>query len=167
MGQRERTARWKEHDPAAYYDSARRRTQTYLATPEGREKNRAAVIRYRAKNRDELLDKARNRRDELRALIAEHKNVPCMDCGQRLPAVCMDFDHRPAEEKRFEIAKMVGQQRTPSLLLAEIAKCDVVCANCHRIRTAERHRAGLTNVPTIVHPQTAARHVERSSRGLP
>lgn len=48
----------------------------------------------------------------------------------------MDFDHRPGEEKLFTIASASEQPR--AVLMAEIAKCDIICSNCHRIRTAER-----------------------------
>lgn len=71
-----------------------------------------------------------------RAMVNEVKNVPCMDCGQSYPPCVMDFDHRPGEEKLFNLGR-VGAYGKASLL-AEMAKCDVVCANCHRMRTAAR-----------------------------
>jgi hypothetical protein len=69
---------------------------------------------------------------ELRKL----KSVPCMDCGGTYPPVCMDFDHRPGAEKKFNIAQW--RQFSAFELVAEIAKCDLVCSNCHRVRSAER-----------------------------
>jgi len=50
----------------------------------------------------------------------------------------MDFDHRPGEEKLFllKVSKMVTYKLETVLL--EIAKCDLVCANCHRMRTQRR-----------------------------
>jgi transcriptional regulator with XRE-family HTH domain len=67
-----------------------------------------------------------------REIITAAKNVPCMDCKKRFDLVCMDFDHRPGEVKLF----CVGAYRVArDKLLAEIAKCDVVCSNCHRLRT--------------------------------
>jgi len=49
----------------------------------------------------------------------------------------MHFDHRPGEKKDFEIGFAVrGYSRTR--ILAEIAKCDLVCANCHAVRTYRR-----------------------------
>lgn len=58
-----------------------------------------------------------------------------MDCGNRFPPECMDFDHRPGEIKLFGISASVqGWQK----MLDEIVKCDLVCANCHRIRTKAR-----------------------------
>lgn len=61
----------------------------------------------------------------------------CADCGYRENAVALDFDHLPGHTKEFRIATMAaGFSRAK--IDAEIAKCDVVCANCHRIRTAMR-----------------------------
>lgn len=60
----------------------------------------------------------------------------CADCGYREHAVALDFDHLPGVEKRYRIACMAGMKR--ELIDAEIAKCEVVCANCHRVRTANR-----------------------------
>lgn len=64
-------------------------------------------------------------------IIRAAKNVPCADCGQRYPYYVMDFDHR--EEKSTNVGWMRGCGR--ARLEAEIAKCDVVCANCHRERS--------------------------------
>jgi hypothetical protein len=76
---------------------------------------------------------------KLRALIDEHKTGPCLDCGKTYPPYVMDFDHRDPSTKVTKVSSMVykGSER---LLLAEIAKCDLVCANCHRIRTWEKMR---------------------------
>lgn len=60
----------------------------------------------------------------------------CADCGYRVNAVALDFDHLPGVVKLYRIACMAGMRR--DLIDAEIAKCEVVCANCHRIRTNER-----------------------------
>lgn len=70
------------------------------------------------------------------AWIAEVKSVPCMDCGDVFPFYCMDFDHRPDEVKEFAIGASYALSRVR--LEAEIAKCDIICSNCHRIRTFER-----------------------------
>ena len=49
----------------------------------------------------------------------------------------MEWDHLPGHEKVSEIATLFGQQRR-QLLLKELEKCELVCANCHAIRTYER-----------------------------
>ena len=73
-------------------------------------------------------------------LINSAKKKPCADCGKRFPSVCMDFDHRPGCGKSMNLSQM-GNARL-ELIVAEIAKCDVVCSNCHRIRTAKRGHPG-------------------------
>lgn len=57
----------------------------------------------------------------------------CMDCGYNTHPAALDFDHRPGTDKVCNVARLTEAAR--EVLYAEIAKCDVVCANCHRIRT--------------------------------
>lgn len=66
--------------------------------------------------------------------VNSRKAAPCSDCGGTFPPVCMDFDHRRGEEKVRDVSKC----RTVTAAEAEMAKCDLVCANCHRIRTSLR-----------------------------
>jgi len=70
----------------------------------------------------------------LRAIVIDSKNRPCADCGVRYPYYVMDFDHVRGG-KRFNVSEGAASQVTVENLLEEIAKCDVVCANCHRERT--------------------------------
>jgi hypothetical protein len=79
---------------------------------------------------------------EHREVIAKAKDVPCMDCKNRFSSVCMDFDHVRGK-KSFTIAGVMHYKL--ERLVAEIAKCDVVCANCHRLRTASRRMSLLTS----------------------
>ena len=58
-----------------------------------------------------------------------------MDCGYS-NWLALDFDHREPEKKYKGISDLVSTGRTERLI-EEIPKCDVVCANCHRIRTSE------------------------------
>ena len=78
--------------------------------------------------------RTRRLRDEYNKL----KDKPCMDCGNRFPPECMDWDHRDETTKINSVTRLV--LRTPATLQAEIAKCDLVCSNCHRIRTQKRKR---------------------------
>ena len=68
-----------------------------------------------------------------RIWIAEQKDKPCADCGNKYPSVCMDFDH--LGDKVEIVSRMVWANVAKETILAEIAKCDLVCSNCHRIRT--------------------------------
>jgi hypothetical protein len=72
-----------------------------------------------------------------RAFVDSFKNRPCADCWAWFEPCQMDFDHRPGTNKKHDVASyLVNASRKD--LIAEIAKCDVVCANCHRLRTQKR-----------------------------
>lgn len=72
-----------------------------------------------------------------RAILTAAKDKPCQDCGVKYPPCVMDFDHRPGEVKLFLVSRRwCGKQKVAD----EIAKCDVVCANCHRLRTEARRQ---------------------------
>lgn len=65
------------------------------------------------------------------------KSVPCADCGRSYPHYVMEFDHpdgRGPNERTVSSFTCAAW----STLQAEVAKCDVVCANCHRVRTWKR-----------------------------
>lgn len=79
-----------------------------------------------------------------RNFIQAHKNKPCVDCKQEYPPYVMDFDHLPQFEKTFTISSM--KVASKEKLKQEIAKCEVVCANCHRIRTHNRQIEKKLNI---------------------
>jgi len=92
--------------------------------------------RWRRSN-TELTNAATKRHmDKRRALLDSHKAKPCADCGIQYPPYVMDFDHLDATQKSLVLSS--GYRRNLEVVLAEIEKCDVVCSNCHRIRTHER-----------------------------
>lgn len=64
------------------------------------------------------------------------KENPCVDCSVTDFRV-LEFDHVRGE-KHLSISQMVGSHYSMSSIKLEIEKCDVRCANCHRIKTAER-----------------------------
>ena len=75
-------------------------------------------------------------------VMAKYEGIPCPDCSRVYPWCCMDFDHRPTEEKSFNISDRCGLVLTSGVLanvVKEIDKCDLVCSNCHRIRTRDRN----------------------------
>lgn len=77
---------------------------------------------------------ARDRREERQALLLEYLlSHRCVDCGESDPVV-LDFDH--LRDKIANVSAMLKWRW--SAVLAEIEKCEVVCANCHRRRTAKR-----------------------------
>ena len=74
-------------------------------------------------------------RSKQRVLIDSFKQAPCIDCKQSFPSYVMDFDHIE-DNKYLDISSMLGYSKAK--ILEEISKCEVVCANCHRIRTHKR-----------------------------
>jgi len=74
-----------------------------------------------------------------RSLVQIKKLCCCCDCGKVFPPCAMDFDHRNPKSKRFVISKKILKKIKLSILIAEIKKCDVVCSNCHRVRTFKRN----------------------------
>jgi Zn finger protein HypA/HybF involved in hydrogenase expression len=79
-------------------------------------------------------DKNSGFKRKAREYIAEAKrNVACADCGGNFPPCCMHFDHVPGRgPKLFNLG---SGDYSIKAVQAEIEKCDIVCANCHAIRT--------------------------------
>ena len=95
-----------------------------------------------AKNRQRYIDQAGDvkRRVTLERtcyLIEFFKSHPCVDCGEQDPVV-LEFDH--LRDKQFAIGPALSKTSWKNIL-AEMKKCEVVCANCHRRRTARRRGA--------------------------
>lgn len=101
-----------------------------------------AKMKHYENNKEQYQARSKIVKDKIRQLMIEAKSRPCMDCNITYPFYVMDFDHRPGTFKKFSPAQLVncGSIR---LTLVEIAKCDVVCANCHRIRTWNRNNVSL------------------------
>jgi hypothetical protein len=101
---------------------------------------RAEYLReHYARHKDRYVAEAVRRKKELAAqraayLIGLFRARPCVDCGEDDPLV-LEFDH--LADKKFNITKGITTHSWQAVL-DEIAKCDVVCANCHRRRTASR-----------------------------
>jgi hypothetical protein len=77
------------------------------------------------------------------AFVKEVKESrPCADCRNFFPHYVMDFDHRDASQKTAIVSRLVNHLSWRRLR-EEIAKCDLVCSNCHRIRTQERLRSQI------------------------
>ncbi len=96
--------------------------------------------RYYKENRTRQLGLANERRRKYvkikKAIVYKLKDKPCADCGKTYPHYVMDFDHRDKSKKTDNIAHLISQNYfSEKKLLDEISTCDVVCANCHRIRT--------------------------------
>jgi hypothetical protein len=108
-----------------------------------------------ARNRSKYLEKAHRSRGRVRAkndqrILTYLLAHPCVDCGETDPLV-LDFDHREPSLKSNEVSRM-AHHRPWRVVLEEIEKCDVRCANCHRRKTARQFgwsKLELTATPTI------------------
>ena len=86
-------------------------------------KSHIPQVKERMQKRVELLQ------DKFFTYLSKH---PCVDCGED-NIVVLDFDHQ--ENKIMEISKMVHRGFLWKKVLLEIKKCEIRCANCHRIKT--------------------------------
>lgn len=73
--------------------------------------------------------------DEVRRIKNE---TPCDDCNQHFPYYVMQFDH--VRGKKIDKVNRMVYTSSYDTVMNEIAKCDVVCANCHHLRTFWRDR---------------------------
>jgi hypothetical protein len=102
---------------------------------------REQVRRHYEANHDYYIRKNRKRRkrlkQELRACLLNYfKSHPCIDCEEADP-VCLEFDHVRGK-KEAEVSRMLCDCYSWDAIEAEINKCEVRCANCHRKRHAKR-----------------------------
>lgn len=105
-----------------------------------REDQRAYGREHYKQNKDLYKERAKESNKKARAkrvrLIRELKeSTPCTDCGVSYPYWVMDFDH--LEDKEANIGRLASNGSMKKLV-AEIEKCEIVCANCHRDRTHAR-----------------------------
>ena len=63
--------------------------------------------------------------------LSYKETLACIRCGEDHPA-CLDFHHRDPNQKEIEVSRGPGLGWSKERILNEIAKCDVLCANCHR-----------------------------------
>ena len=91
-------------------------------------------------NHDYYLAKAENRRHSLRKWFTNLKRgLKCKNCGEA-DWRCLDFNHLDPKTKEMGVANLVNRKAGKQHILEEIAKCVVLCANCHRKVTIQDNR---------------------------
>ena len=108
-----------------------------------RSSQRAANVSYFARNLDRERERIRSRQAATLAILRDLRRAPCVDCGATLSPHQMDFDHRDPRIKSFRLTAGRAMLAAWDTLLKEVAKCDIVCANCHRLRTRALHAATI------------------------
>jgi hypothetical protein len=109
-------------------------------------KNKEIMARNSRKNylrhREAFLERAKARnirlRMEAREVVRDALSVGCVDCGEA-DIIVLDFDHVDRKTKCFTISGAIRTRVAIPKLKAEIAKCVVRCANCHRRKTANEN----------------------------
>ena len=125
----------------------------------------AASRRYYARNREVVIARVAPRRIEIRRRNVEYlrdykAGRPCTDCGVVYPPYVMQFDH-VGDDKTDHVSKMAYDGVSLATLDTEIAKCELVCANCHFERTHQRRLALGKPEPDDVPPagfEPASKH---------
>jgi 5-methylcytosine-specific restriction endonuclease McrA len=108
----------------------------------------AHSFEYRQRNLDTLRQKDRLRYERAKTYLLGLKKGPCADCSLVYPPECMDFDHIRGS-KVESVGRLVTYAR--SVVNAEVAKTELVCACCHRIRTAVRKGSRVYPVSMLAH----------------
>ena len=77
------------------------------------------------------------------------KQRGCVDCGYNAHAVALQFDHINGN-KKDSVSNLIRSDYAWKTILEEINKCEVVCANCHAIRTRDRKNENVAfAVPSL------------------
>jgi len=100
--------------------------------------NEFAASRQRRRSQTTYRSQKKRRKELKNELIAE-RGGRCVDCGYSESATALEFHHREPASKDFAIS---GSSASRQRVWSEAAKCDLVCANCHRARHAAARSAG-------------------------
>lgn len=86
------------------------------------------------KHKKKTISQVKDYKKSVQEYIIKVKDAPCKDCDKKYPYYVMDFDH--LGDKDFSLS--MYHTKGLNLVKKEIAKCELVCANCHRQRTYNR-----------------------------
>ena len=127
----------EEKDESLFNKKDKKRLQPYCRPCD----NKKSRERYAIKGVEHskiVYERTKRVRAEMREFVNKIKETtPCADCGNYFPPYVLDHDHVEGD-KVANIAKIVSQGLGMKKLTKELKKCEVVCSNCHRIRTHAR-----------------------------
>lgn len=101
------------------------------------EHQRRAQSESHQRHRERRSEERKQRRRVAERVVRETKERPCEDCGVQYPPTVMALHHRPGVEKVGDVSALI-RSRGLAVVEAEIAKCDVLCLNCHGLRHLPR-----------------------------
>ena len=101
------------------------------------EKQKEAQRRSYLNNLDKNKDKNKTYRENVRNYVrAQKESGPCVDCQVSYPYYVMEYDH--TSDDKVRTVSWLSSAGTMNQVIEEIKKCDLVCSNCHKIRTWNR-----------------------------
>lgn len=101
------------------------------------EKQKEAQRKSYFKNIDKNRIKNKTYREKVREYVRTQKESgSCKDCGVAYPYYVMEYDH--IEDNKIRSVAKITSNGSMDQVIKEIAKCDLICSNCHKIRTWER-----------------------------
>jgi hypothetical protein len=104
-----------------------------------KEKNAEYFRKWYENNKELQMQRVKDQQAKLTQEVADYKESnPCKDCGNFYPACVMDFDH--ISDNKFKNVSSLVRRGSRKQVWEEVAKCELVCANCHRLRTAGRQK---------------------------
>lgn len=130
---------WKGFKCRVCRECAKGRIRRKRENPDFKASEAAKMRRWRKNNPEVYEQRWRASHEEKRRILLDARSGGCLRCPEKHPA-CLDFHHRDGNTKlgHIGVIRRFGKQK----LLDEIAKCDVLCANCHRKHHHnERHAA--------------------------
>lgn len=108
--------------------------------PWTREDELASQRRWYQRNAQRKMDWQQRRREEMKAWLAA-KKLSCIECGERR-VPCLGFHHLDPATKEIDLAIAIHLGWSKKRIEAELAKCIVLCGNCHaKLHWNERRRA--------------------------
>src|SRR5205085_9899757 len=114
-----------------------------------REYQRAYMRHWYEENKAKHIALVRGREKKIKAWLREYKeSLGCEVCGETHPA-CLEFHHINPKEKRFSVGRL-NDYLSVRLMKSEIAKCRLLCANCHRDRKSTRLNSSHSQISYAV-----------------
>jgi hypothetical protein len=93
-----------------------------------------AAAHYQANKPRRQAQNKRRQADFMAWYVSLKAGRPCADCGQSFHHAAMQWDHLPGQVKKAALG-FLARRGSRRRVLEEIAKCELVCANCHAVRS--------------------------------